>query len=166
MNGKSGQAIAEFVVAIVGVVLIVAAMIQFGLLEVSHTKALQEARKQAGEHALQPILGGPAPSYIQAWDKGPDGSNFSSDDASTDGNIFLFQIALVNAAHTLEIMNYVPDNMISLLHFFPYEVMDGLQNGSFEEDQPVMPIMEEMVFGADTLTVKADVWMTAMGDIY
>jgi len=166
LNGKSGQAIAEFVVAIVAVVIIIAALVQFGLIGARHTKVLQEARKRAGEHALQPIIGGPAPEYIQAWNEGPDDSNYSSDDFFTEGNVFNFQVAMVNAARPQDILEYAPNNMISTLYFFPYEILDGLQNGKYEENQDILPVMKEMVFGIDTLPVKADVWMVSMGDIY
>ena len=163
---KSGQALVEFVVSIVAVIVLVAGLVQIGLLTKVHTDVMQEAREKAGELVLSPMPMGMAPDYIGKWEDGPDGVNYSSDDEAAGGNLAGFQGMTIAGAQPRRLYDQVGDNEFYRLIGDPLLVMNGFVKGSSTRTVELLPAMRSLLYGTDSTDVKCDVWMVNGGGLY
>lgn len=164
---KDGQAIVEFVVAIVAVIVLVAAMVQIGTLSKIHTDVMAEAREEAGKHAVESLVAGSeAPDYVGSVQNGPDGVNYSADDQASPGNTFDLQSRIVDYAHPGELNDAVGDNMVTEVAASPNLAMDGFVNGHSSKTVQLLPVIQELVSASSSIEVKSDVWMVRLGDIH
>ena len=166
MKARSGQAITEFVVGIIAVLVITACLVQIGVMSKIHTDVMSSAREKAGYLAIAPPLLPPAADYLAKWDNGADKVNYSVDDASSPGDIGDFKARMVAYAHPADLESKVGPNKISNLDGIPLGVMDGLVEGHDSETVPLLPAVKDLVYAADWIKVESVVWMTSGVGLY
>ena len=162
---KDGQAVVEFIVAIIAVIVLVAGMIQLGLLQKAHTDVMIEARENAGKHAITPVEGDETPDYVGSWTNGSDKVNYSADDEATDGDTADVQ-TIVNCANPDELENMVGDNLIKSTYDDTAQLMDGFVNGHSSSNVTLLSAVQSMWANTNSIEVKSDVWMISLGDVY
>ncbi len=131
----------------------------------AHTYTLNNARAQAGQDAIQKpyILRYNAPSWISDWSTGRDKIQYSQDDQQVVGSPGNIIAGVVAHAHPADLSTYAPGNEISAA-----SDTAGLMNElylthgreSYNVDLALFPLIRHIVYGADTITLKADVWLT------
>jgi hypothetical protein len=164
MKAKSGQAIVEFVVGLVGILIITAALLQIGTLVREDTRTLLEARAEAGEDALDnayfaPVS--PGPQYLNGWTVGGDGNAYTRDDRAVIGNSAFFSDGLAVHARPADLQALVPDNPVSAVSDSA-AVLSGLgfvRGYSSSGPIELYPVTRNLIFGRDTLTVESQVFM-------
>ena len=86
-NRCAGQAMVEFVIAILTVVVIVAGFFQLMEIVGERGKILRSIRGDVGKKALSPGLLIDRPDYISDWNEGEDESRHTADDKADTGSI-------------------------------------------------------------------------------
>lgn len=161
---KNGQAIVEFVVGIVAVVILVAGMVQIGLLTKAHCDVMGEARKSAAEKAVDDEVE-TSPDYVGSVQDGGDTNNYTADDEFPDGNTSDLQSRLLAYANPNELQDNLDDNPLTDAFNDPTKVMTGLVKGDSSKTVTLETAIQNMVTGADSIDVKSEVWMVSIGDL-
>jgi hypothetical protein len=161
---RSGQAIAEFVVGLIALVVLFMGMLQIQYLAHAHTLALNEARSQAGQDAMQTpyILRYNVPRWIGDWNTGRDNVIYSQDDAVQQGNPGSVTVGIVSHAHPTDLSTYAPGNELSAAANTA-SLLDGLMLTHGRERSPpvtMFPIIRSVVYDADSITMQGDAWLT------
>lgn len=174
-NGKSGQALVEFLVGIIAVLVLFAGLLQLSSLNKTHTDTMVAARREAGERAMlnlgnqMDILTNP--DYILDWEEGPDTSRHSHDDVSTSADPSLFQNeimdnAVADPAHW-NILDQLPGNDLSALrNSLTPSAEFGLVRGHDEETIALLPAVQHLLYSASSINVETEVWMTWTQGMY
>ena len=163
-RSRSGQAIAELVAGLIALVVIFMGMLQIQYLAHAHTKALNDARAQAGQDAMQTpyLLRYTVPTWIADWTTGKDKIIYSQDDQSTPGNPGVVTEGIVAHARPSDLSTYAPGNEISGASTTA-TLIDGLMLTHGREKSPpveTFPIIRHAVYGADSITMQGDAWLT------
>lgn len=164
MNKKSGQAIAEFVVGILAILIVLSAILQLNTLTREDTRTMLEARAAAGAAALSddyfaPVS--PGPSYLQDWQTGPDGNAYTRDDQPVRGNASLLSGGVITHMHPDELDARVPGNPLSPLADSS-QVLSGLgfvRGHASSAPIPLLPVTRNLVFGRDSITLESQVFL-------
>ncbi len=168
IHNRSGQAIVEFAVCLIVVVVVITGLIQIGLLGYHHTQTMIEAREEAGEAAMLEIgLSEESPEYLVNWEEGGDERKYSPDDEPVQGNVGYLQSRILAHAQPSDLSSYLPNNEISLLADSPlphYEM--GLVSGTDDRTLDLLPGFSHLISGSDSIEVKSKVWMTRTKGIY
>ncbi len=163
-SAKSGQAIAEFVIGLVGILILTAAMLQLGTLVREDTRTLENARNDAGQAALSdrylaPVS--PGPRYIQDWSVGPDGNAYTRDDQAVIGNSALLSDGVVVHANPARLAELLPNNQLSPLSDSS-QILSGLsfvRGHATSGAVPLYPITRNLIFGRDSITLDTEVYL-------
>lgn len=162
-SGKSGQALLELTVGLVAILVLFAVIVQLGRLQRAHTETLMEARAEAGERALQGsyTITLPGPDYIRDWEPGNDEKAYSRDDTPQLGTAATLANNILSIAQPQQLAEYVPDNPIT--EYSTSVNMDAfsLVNGTAQsEDIALLPIIQRLIYSADSISMEARVWLT------
>jgi hypothetical protein len=163
-RARAGQAIAEFVVGLIALVVLFMGMLQIQYLAHNHTKALNDARAQAGQDALQTpyILRYNVPRWIGDWNNGRDNVIYSQDDTVVSGNPGSVTAGIVSHAHPTDLSTYAPGNELSAAANTA-TLIDGLMLTHGRERSPpvaMFPIIKHLVYDTDSITMQGDAWLT------
>jgi hypothetical protein len=166
-GARAGQAIVEFIVALVVVLVLFAGVLQIGQLGLAHTRTLTEARRKAAVEAMgaMPTLAGP--DYIRDVTVGPDGRAYSRDDEHTGGDVGAFQDRIVRYGHPDELDLRVAGNRVTALSrsAMPRQGF-GLVRGEGEEVVPLLPAVQNLIYRQKEIELKGEAWLTWLGGIY
>ncbi len=157
---QSGQAMAEMVVSMVALMVVLVGLLYIARLGVAHTEAMHEARSIAGEHAMQQAPPLADPSFIRDWNVGPDGARYSRDDTMTEGSPSEFRTRIGNTAETSQLESFLPGNPVSEVaaHPSPQHLFGMVRGDAFRYvDTP--PAVRNLIYNADTIDLRAEVWM-------
>jgi hypothetical protein len=174
---KTGQALIEFMIGSIVVLVLVAGCLQLAAMCKAHGETMADARKQAGVNAMMDIGPGMAvlytPDYIKDWEEGADNRTLTRDDVSTRGDPGAFQRTVVERSVQNQaewsIIDNIPDNRMSALHGDAGVVNSfGLVKGSAKKKVrlDIIPAFKHLVYDADTINVECEVWMTHTGEVY
>ena len=167
LRHRSGQAIMELVVALVVVLFLLAAIIQYCSVGVQHTRALSEARHLAAVKAMADTASFEAPLFIQACTEGPDGVAFSRDDGVILDDPAILKEGIVSYAKPAKIDQYKPDNPVSAVGKSEIpEILFGLVQGEQKKTLPLMPIISKLVYQKSDIEVRGSAWLTWTKGIY
>jgi hypothetical protein len=163
-----GQAMVEFMVGLVVVLVLLAGLIQIGQLTHAHTRTMIAARAAAGRLAMADRR--PASEtalLISDWSPGPDYRRHTHDDmALVASNAAALPGELVGQAHLERVPN-VPVNALSTLRDSPNPAGDFfLVKGKASEGVPILPIIQRLVYAHPTLEVESDAWLVWTEGIY
>jgi hypothetical protein len=163
-GAQSGQAMAELVVGLIALVVLFMGMLQIQYLAHAHTKALNDARAQAGQDAMQTpyLLRYSVPQWIGDWTKGRDNIIYSQDDAALAGNANGAVVGIVSHAHPTDLATYAPGNEISAASTAASLIDSLMLTHGREKSPPVemFPITRHVVYGVDSITMQGDAWLT------
>lgn len=168
---RSGQAIIEFMVGIVAVILLIAGLLQVAGLATAHTRVLVESRRQSGELAMfdaEPLF---IPDYIRDWREGDDGKRYTKDDEFVPATPQTFQETIINKAAADSVgwtaIDGVPNNRVTRIHNsgMPHAEF-GFVRGYDSETVELLPAIQSLVYAADSIKVESESWMTWTKGIY
>ncbi|MBU4365879.1 MAG: pilus assembly protein [Verrucomicrobia bacterium] len=163
-----GQAMVEFMVGLVVMLVLLAGLIQIGQLTHARTRTMIAARAAAGLLAMNPT---PPLSetalLITDWVPGPDRRRHTHDDmALVTSNAVTLPGELVGQAH-LERVPAAPTNALSTLKDSPNPAGDFfLVKGEASASVPILPIIRRLVYAHPTLEVESTAWLVWTGGIY
>lgn len=160
---RGGQAMLEFVIALVAILVLVAGLLQIGRLTRVQLNALNEARADAARLAMSDVYTRriPGPQFLRDWDVGPDRARHSRDDIPRPGDPGLVRLMILAHAKPDELAARVPDNPVSgLMNRYP--LIDGyaLVHGRAEpRTVPLLPVMRHLIYNAEAIDIGADAWL-------
>jgi hypothetical protein len=169
-RGAPGQAMIEFVVAILLVVIIMAGLLQF--VEIAGIKGLLlgAIRREAGELALgQRTVLGAAPDYILDWKPGADAIRHTADDtfdSGIAGNTLQAAVIDQSVAAPAD-WSYLDDahnTAIPNLHISgqPASAL-GFIHADLDEVVTLLPAMRDWLIGKESITVGTELWFPRLG---
>ncbi|MBU0714407.1 MAG: pilus assembly protein [Verrucomicrobia bacterium] len=163
-----GQAMVEFMVGLVVVLVLLAGLIQIGQLTHAHTRTMIAARAQAGQLAMastRPVS--ETASLISDWVLGVDLRRHTHDDmAMVTSNAVTLPGELVGQAHLEQVPN-APVSALSTLRDSPNPAGDFfLVKGEASESVNILPIIRRLVYAHSTLEVESDAWLVWTKGIY
>jgi hypothetical protein len=174
-RNRNGQALIEFIVGLVVVVVLFAGLMQLTTLTRLHTETMVQARREAGERAMSQIGGSyqtaSSAEYIKAVEEGDDGRPYSADDDIEKGNPFTFDEMIVSRAaeNSLEwsILDNAPADEIADLHGNgdPASLF-GLVRGDEDVSVPVISAVQSLLYDSDTIDIEVEVWMALTEGLY
>jgi hypothetical protein len=163
---RAGQAIVEFVVALVVVLVLFAGLIQLVSLGVAHTKCMVDARHGAGALAIQALTPFSGAEFVQEVTVGNDGVVYSRDDEHSPGYVGDVY-TLLSYAQPADLGGQVPDNLFTLTANSPMpHSIFGLVQGLSTRDVPLIPVVRSLLYDSDTINVESSAWMTWTEGLY
>lgn len=161
-NQRSGQALVELIVALVGLLVVFTAVLTLAHLGFSRTHVMIKAREQAGQYAMAPVPVSEAPGaqFIQDWQTGPDSRSHSSDDQAQSADPTLAARMLVDPSKPVELEARLPDNEISALT--SASLLQGfniLHARVSTNNIQLMPAVRNLYYNKADLSIDGDVFM-------
>jgi hypothetical protein len=170
-GAASGQAMIELTVGLVALLALFAGLLQLAKLSIAQTDTLFSARREAGTRAMSTVAVSSAAEYIRYWEEGDDKKRYSVDDTHTeaDGAAFSATVparaARDNAAWN--VMQRVPDNPVLTLRDSPAPATQfGLLEGKDSVTVPLLPVVQHLLYNADSIEIESKVWMPWAREIY
>ena len=166
-NGSTidGQAMIEFVIAILLVVIIIAGMLQFVELAGRKGELLAEIRAEAGEQAMGrrlPLV--VRPLYILNWEVGADEIRHTADDTRETGLAGgTLQQTVINRTVQQEAdwqrLDTAHNAAIPILHdsAIPLSAL-GFIHAELHDEVTLLPAMRDWLIGKPTVTVGTELW--------
>lgn len=169
-RSRAGQAMAEFLVGLAGIMLLVVGLQQISILSIRSFEAHSKVRKLLAEQMMDPMA-----DYTDGFvfatktDPGADGKNYTGDDRVVAGNSDFFE----KGQGFLDKVNY--DSMAGYLPDNPYDALteSGLTDLSqsfgmlYAEDRKsveVVPFLRRAL-GRDSVNIERHVWMPELGGL-
>lgn len=164
IHEKNGQAMVEFIVGLVAVLVLFAGLLQVVSLTQARTETIVAARREAGQRAIAASANHMAPDYIRHVLEGPDRSRYSADDAHTLANPYLLQNVVISRAASDPsdwiVIDAAPNTALSDLRANPNPITDfGFLSGRDSRTIEVIPTIRDLVYDANSITVETEVWM-------
>jgi len=167
---KQGQAMVEFCIGLVGVLVVVAAVVQLGVIGMARTTVRTEATAQVSNRSLN------TPSddfsyirtYIRAVEDGPDQRAYSLDDAEdiSGQNQAFERLHEENDASFLRTIDRDND-LASISSSDDMQAVTGfVQAQAIEPNVGLLPIIRRLFFSESSLDVETEVWSIYLGDFY
>jgi hypothetical protein len=171
---QSGQAMIEVLVGIVALIVLIAGLLQVASLSSGQTGTMVTARKKAGDNAMNGGEVASVPDYIKDWQVSSDKKHYTADDtfSPADANQFegtiIEHAAIDSSGWTIYIDSIPPDhNMFTTIHKSGTPQYDlGLVEGHDSTNVYLLPVIQDLVYGADSITIDSKVWMTWTTGIY
>ena len=172
---RSGQAAIEFISGIILFLLIVAGIVHVNRMVRTSLFLHAVLRGDAGERAMADGALPEAPLYISDWQAGPDGIRYTADDQPLRNGAIL--PATLSTLVNYSVKNpgdwaYVaPDSRlpVSMIRIQSSPVMATTLGFTHAEETlhvPVDPVLRQLVYDKDEVTIKEEVWMPLMGGLY
>ncbi|MBI3985638.1 MAG: pilus assembly protein [Lentisphaerae bacterium] len=166
---RSGQAMVEFCVALVVIMVLLAGMIQANRLLRTHSDAMIEARREAAQLAMGalPVISLDARTILD-WSTGPDNKPYTADDVPlTSTNTAPQADALTQYAHPSELALFLPLNPVSQLALAGDPIASfALVRGYAEETVPVLPALRNLVYAGDGIPVESEAYLVWTKGLY
>jgi hypothetical protein len=164
---RTGQAMVEFIVALVAALVVIAALAQIGAIGRLHSALMNNARRNAGALALLDTQTLAGPDYILNRTPGNDGARYTRDDGFLAASAADFSGHVIQYAHPADLGARRPGNAISGLDGNPFpQLTFGLVYGRDAQTTNLMPIVRHLFYAADEIEVEHEVYMTWTRGIY
>ncbi len=166
---KHGQAIVEFVVAMVAILAVVTGVIVIGRLQLAHTQSMIEARYEVANSVLAPqaMLSYDA-TWLHGWNYGADERAYTADDTPIY-SLVTRDIALNVANNSmLDTLNDLPANRISAFEeSADYSYFLPMVKGSrhITVDLSDIPFLREFFGFSRNIGLKTELYMTYSGNL-
>jgi hypothetical protein len=157
---KSGQAMVEFVIGLVVVIVIIAAMLQVGSLSMQHNNAMIEAREEAAESAMSTLGLMDNADFISEVTIGNDESTYTRDDEK--------EMAIPSDISNRILTHADPDGLSQIMPLNPVSAMDsaplpqaafGLVRGYESKEVELLPAVQHLLYDRPSIDVEGEVWM-------
>ncbi len=163
---RVGQALMEFVVALVAVVVIVAALLQVTALSRERLRTIQEARARVATMSLSDSYATmtPAANLLAGWTEGSDGRPMSADDQALATTADSIRGDILEIARPEALAALIPTNPVTRAMWEdPLTEAFGLVRGTARSDPvELMPVVRNLLYRADDIRVEGDatgVWL-------
>ena len=164
MKMCAGQAMVEFVIAILAVVIVVAGFFQ--LMEIVGTRGdiLRSIRGEVGKKAISPGTLFDRPGYIREWKEGEDEFRHTADDESENGSISVtlgagvVEHSVPDSGDWPYLDNAVNSDLASLRGGLSATAL-GLVHERKMEKVELMPAMRNWIVGKEYVLVGSELWM-------
>ncbi len=162
-GARRGQALLELVVGLVAMLVVIAGLLQIGGLNRLHTRAMIEARGDAAQRVYGTVNTLDS-HYILDCTPGDDGRRYTRDDGFTLASFATFQDHVLDYAQlpALPLQNVRPGNPVDSLSVSPDF---DLVHGQMTYATNLFPIVRDLIYNANSIDVRADVFMTRLGDL-
>lgn len=171
MHGCNGQAIVEFLISLVAILVLAGGLLQLTALMAAQSRTMVQARKEAGVAAVQQVAELSDPEFIKDWQAGNDAVTYTADDvaeASDAGDEF--ENLFVEKASTAGGWPYIEqsssDKISPMRTLADPSACFGLVDGHHEEDVQLLPAVRSLLYDKESILVESKVWMTFCGGIY
>ncbi|MBL7077046.1 MAG: hypothetical protein ISS31_06215 [Kiritimatiellae bacterium] len=171
-RAQLGSAMIELIIGLVSIVALFAGLVQMVSISRARHDTQYEARSEAGAESLSDLgaLLSDA-EYIEDWDAGNDDRRHTRDDYAASGDSFAFNGAIVEMSSPdsdgWTIIEQAPGDQLSMLRSAPNPAqVFGLVEGTAEEDVPLLPAVQSLLYDADSIEIESRVWMTWTRGIY
>ncbi|MCL1920896.1 MAG: hypothetical protein FWG50_07430 [Kiritimatiellaeota bacterium] len=170
----AGQAAVEFCIGLIALMLLVTGMIHVSKMARASLGILGEIRAEAGEMAMLSTLG-TAPEAISDWDSGADKIRHTADDKprlNATASMGIMDAVVRNSVGASDDWMYVNDVTRLPVSMVQLHGMMGLSvflSGTQEDDTlriKVDPFIRQLLFDAQEVNVKEEVWMPQMGGLF
>ncbi|MFN2351859.1 MAG: hypothetical protein ABR497_07925 [Kiritimatiellia bacterium] len=166
-----GQAMVEMTVGLVAIMVLLSALIQIGDLAYWRSRTMAEAREDAGLLAMSDTYQPPPLEryiYIQNWLKGPDGRFFTHDDVPmTPTGTVSHALQLVGAGSGMTGATEPTNNPFAQMDTGLGNVEDfALVQSRKTENRPVLPLIQRLVYGRESIDVESEAWLVWTEGIY
>jgi len=160
----------EFVVGLVGLLVLFAVFVQLGEIIQAHTRTLIESRERADDLALSDtyVQTLPGPVYVYDWDPGGDGHRYSRDDRPLGSNPRDLVDHVVRHVPTGPLAGWVGGNPLSDME------QNGAVISSFalvhspvrSDPIPLYSIIRNLIYDAESIEVESDAWQVWTRGLY
>ncbi len=163
-RGRAGQAMVEFVIAILAVVIIVAGFFQLMEIVGERGNILRSIRGEAGKKALSPGRLTERPDYIREWKEGDDEFRHTADDESVRGSISVtlgggvVEHSVSGSGGWTYLDGVVNSDFASLRGGLSATAL-GLVHEKKTEKIYLMPAMRDWIVGKEYVLVGSELWM-------
>ena len=172
-----GQALAELVVGLVALIVLLMGMLFVQYLGHNRIQTLCAARVEAGQAALgnnSPAAG--VPVWIDDREAGSEGT-YSADDSWVSGNPMSVITGVVGCVDIPDLQKYAPVRSVAAGHFVAASTSGTLLNefalvhGQVSTNIDLLdpnysfPLIRSLVYRADSVLLKSDVWLARMVDV-
>jgi len=171
---REGQAMIEFVIALVGILIVTAGMLLLADLNRADTETLTLATGEAITDAMSTSI---ASSFtpVREWEEGADGMRYTKDDRADDGDFSGLRANITS--HTAPDGDWSGTRRAdgSSAHYDDIvKLNDGVLVASTfrfnrvreEQDVETLPVLQSLMGLPATLTVRNEVWMPSVGGLY
>ncbi|OGV79940.1 MAG: hypothetical protein A2340_00855 [Lentisphaerae bacterium RIFOXYB12_FULL_60_10] len=168
---RTGQAMVEFLVAMVALMVVVAALLQSSSLGRAHTDAMLRARMEVGRRAQQAVVSMEESRFIRDWTPGNDNRRYTRDDQPDSGMAIGFQEFVVNPTvpdlADWAILESLPDQTLPALRGAsnPSRHFD-LIKATESETITLLPAVQHLLYRSSTVTLEAEAWMPLLENLY
>ena len=168
-RSHSGQAMMEFLVGIVVVLVVVGGLIQLGMLSDLRTTNYMDATEEAANWSM--TNGGDDSliyPYIERIDDGPDSHTYSADDREIGKNAVDVYNGIVRYGRPDDVAQHTRDNAWTELGS-ANDIMDelGMVRGSKSTTSlRFLPIVRNLIYQADRIDIRTEVYGVRQGGIY
>lgn len=161
----------ELIVALVGILTIMSALLLVVSVGTAHTENMMEARREAGRQAMSNLTPLESPKYIGDWSVGNDGKKLTADDRSTRGSTAPFKDNIVSktAGNSSEwgVFASINSNAVDQLRASMNTAASfGLVKGEEQTSIPLLPVMQKLIFNSSSIDIESEVWLTHTRGIY
>lgn len=171
VKNKSGQALVEFCIGLVGILTVVGGIFLIGDMGLARTEARVEATRQASRASIYTSTTAirQIPNFMQQMVSGGDQSDYSTDDTSVTGGgeEVLFNIVNPQQPQVLEV--YVPGNPLSSIrNVNDLMARTGLVRGTGSETVDIrnFPIVRRLFIDQEQIGIDVTAWSVRTGDLY
>jgi hypothetical protein len=170
-SSRSGQAIVEFIVGLVAVLVLFAGLLQVATLTKKHTDTMVEARRLAAERAMTDLDAASNPDYISNWKPGTDRKPYTRDDIHSPADPGSFDSRIVDRAAEdalgWSIIDFIPRNPLADMHGSGTPASEfGLVSGSDTRTVDLLPAVQDLIYDRPRINVRCTVWMTQTKGLY
>jgi len=173
-NPKSGQAMLEFVIALVGIMLVVAGVLTVAELNKANTDTLVRATERAIFSAMGNPIAETVPE-VRDWAKGPDGRALTKDDELVRGSFDNVRHGITT--FTAPNSDWTGTERLDGADARYKDVSDmnfglntakimGFASGSDEESVETLPVSQTLLGLPEIVDVRNETYMPATGGLY
>ncbi len=169
---QCGQAAIEFVAGLLLLLLVLTGIIHTARLARTSLYLHGVLRAEAGESAMANTLAS-TPQLIGDWDAGADAVRYTADDTRRSSAGYMNVIGLVTRYSAASPADWrvvertqLPESMVNLQQNGLVSALLGCTHREESIRVPVDPVIRQLVYDKDYVTIKEEVWMPMMGGLY
>jgi len=165
-----GQAMIEFTIALVAIMVIIIGTILLNKMEWVHTQTMTTARATAGALALGQVYQGSLDAkFISDWEAGADNIRYTHDDEPDLDGTAVALVGGIAANAGPAGFSSLPTNAITKLQSSPTPINEFYLVKGHESravDLSAIPAVSRLISGEPAISVESEAWLTWTGGIY
>lgn len=173
-SSREGQAMIEFVIALVGILIVTAGMLLLAELNRADTETLTLATGKAISKAMSLSI---ASSFtpVQDWEEGTDGMRYTKDDQPDEGSFSGVRANITGytapngdwwGTRRADGSSVYYDDIVQLHKGVLVASTFRFNRVEEEQDVATLPVLQSLMGLPATLTIRNEVWMPSLGGLY